>query len=90
MAPIVSVIIPAYNEGGKIAQVVAGIRNTENIDNLGNVHPDTMWWHHSLGSVRERPFSAIWADTSDPLMRGLKMKPRPVGGRQFRRLRVAA
>ena len=40
-----------------------------------------MWWHHSLGSVRERPFSEIWMDTSDPLMRGLKMHPRPVGGR---------
>ncbi|WP_298828278.1 heme d1 biosynthesis radical SAM protein NirJ [uncultured Piscinibacter sp.] len=55
--------------------------NVANIDNLGVVHPDTMWWHHSLGSVRERPFSAIWMDTSDALMRGLKMKPRPVGGR---------
>lgn len=55
--------------------------NVANIDNLGVVHPDTMWWHHSLGSVRERPFSQIWMDTSDPLMRGLKMKPRPVGGR---------
>lgn len=55
--------------------------NVANIDNLGVVHPDTMWWHHSLGSVRERPFSRIWMDTSDPLMRGLKMKPRPVGGR---------
>ncbi|CAN7541663.1 heme d1 biosynthesis radical SAM protein NirJ [Rhizobacter sp. LjRoot28] len=55
--------------------------NVANIDNLGVVHPDTMWWHHSLGSVRERPFSEIWMDTSDPLMRGLKMHPRPVGGR---------
>jgi Fe-coproporphyrin III synthase len=55
--------------------------NVANIDNLGVVHPDTMWWHHSLGSVRERPFSTIWMDTSDPLMNGLKMKPRPVGGR---------
>jgi heme d1 biosynthesis radical SAM protein NirJ len=52
-----------------------------NIDNLGHVHPDTMWWHHDLGSVRERPFSAIWADTSDPLMAGLKRRPRPVKGR---------
>ena len=55
--------------------------NVANIDNLGNVHPDTMWWHHSLGSVRERPFSAIWSDVSEPLMRGLKAKPRPVEGR---------
>ncbi|MBL8258541.1 MAG: heme d1 biosynthesis radical SAM protein NirJ [Candidatus Competibacteraceae bacterium] len=55
--------------------------NVANIDNLGNVHPDTMWWHHTLGNVRERPFSAIWPDVSDPLMAGLKAKPRPVNGR---------
>lgn len=55
--------------------------NVANIDNLGNVHPDTMWWHHSLGNVRERPFSAIWPDTADPLMAGLKRRPRPVKGR---------
>lgn len=52
-----------------------------NIDNLGHVHPDTMWWHHDLGSVRERPFSEIWPDTRDPLMKGLKASPRPVTGR---------
>ena len=52
-----------------------------NIDNLGHVHPDTMWWHHDLGSVRERAFSQIWSDTSDPLMAGLKQQPRPVTGR---------
>ena len=52
-----------------------------NIDNLGVVHPDTMWWHHSLGSVRERPFSQIWNDRTDALMDGLKSKPRPLEGR---------
>jgi len=52
-----------------------------NIDNLGNVHPDTMWWHYTLGNVRERPFSEIWMDTSDPLMAGLKARPRRVKGR---------
>jgi len=55
--------------------------NVANIDNLGNVHPDTMWWHHTLGNVRERPFSDIWSDVSDPLMAGLKAHPRPVEGR---------
>ena len=55
--------------------------NVANIDNLGHVHPDTMWWHHDLGSVRERQFGEIWADTRDPLMAGLKAKPRRVGGR---------
>lgn len=55
--------------------------NVANIDNLGIVHPDTMWWHYPLGSVRERPFSEIWNDVSDPLMAGLKQRPRPVTGR---------
>jgi heme d1 biosynthesis radical SAM protein NirJ len=52
-----------------------------NIDNLGNVHPDTFWWDYTLGNVRERPFSVIWRDTSDPIMAGLKASPRAVGGR---------
>lgn len=55
--------------------------NIANIDNLGNVHPDTMWWHYNLGNVKERPFSAIWQDTSDPIMAGLKAYPRKVHGR---------
>jgi len=55
--------------------------NIANIDNLGNVHPDTMWWHYNLGNVRQRPFSQIWPDTTDPLMAGLKASPRRVEGR---------
>lgn len=55
--------------------------NIANIDNLGNVHPDTFWWHYTLGNLRERPFSDIWSDLSDPLMAGLKQSPRPVEGR---------
>ncbi|KWR89584.1 heme d1 biosynthesis radical SAM protein NirJ [Cupriavidus sp. IDO] len=52
-----------------------------NIDNLGNVHPDTMWWQVTLGNVRERPFGDIWADRSHPLMAGLAASPRPLQGR---------
>jgi heme d1 biosynthesis radical SAM protein NirJ len=55
--------------------------NVANIDNLGNVHPDTMWWHHTLDNVKTRPFSEIWPDASDPIMAGLKQKPRHVSGR---------
>jgi len=55
--------------------------NIANIDNLGMVHPDTFWWHYDLGSVRERPFSEIWMDTSDPIMKGLKAVPRLIKGR---------
>ncbi len=55
--------------------------NIANIDNLGRVHPDTMWWDYDLGNVKDRPFSAIWMDVSDPLMAGLKQKHRPLEGR---------
>ncbi len=55
--------------------------NISNIDNLGNVHPDTFWWDYNLGNVKERPFSAIWQGRSDPLMAGLKSQPRPLEGR---------
>lgn len=55
--------------------------NVANIDNLGHAHPDTMWWNYNLGDVRQRPFSEIWQDVSDPLMAGLKQSPRPVKGR---------
>jgi heme d1 biosynthesis radical SAM protein NirJ len=55
--------------------------NVANIDNLGNVHPDTFWWHHTLGNVRARPFSQIWQDTADPIMAGLKQVPRRIKGR---------
>ncbi|PPD47499.1 MAG: heme d1 biosynthesis radical SAM protein NirJ [Methylobacter sp.] len=55
--------------------------NVANIDNLGNVHPDTFWWHYHLGNVKKRPFSDIWPDVSDPVMAGLKQSPRPLEGR---------
>lgn len=55
--------------------------NIANIDNEGRVHPDTMWWDYTLGNVKDRPFSAIWEDTADPLMAGLKKARRPVEGR---------
>ncbi len=55
--------------------------NIANIDNQGRVHPDTMWWNYDLGNVKERSFSEIWMDTSDPIMAGLKASPRTIGGR---------
>jgi len=55
--------------------------NIANIDNLGQVHPDTFWWKHNLGNVRERPFSDIWRNTTDPLMQGMRQTPRPLEGR---------
>ncbi len=51
------------------------------IDFLGNVHADQFWMHYSFGNVRERPFSEIWMDTSDPLMAGLKDRRGHIHGR---------
>ncbi len=73
----------AAHIGAKLAQWggnASGV-NVANIDNLGNVHPDTFWWHYSLGNVKERRFSEIWTDLSDPILAGLKQRPRRVKGR---------
>jgi len=47
----------------------------------GEVYADQFWRHYSFGNVRNRPFSKIWADTSDPLMKKLKEKKRYAKGR---------
>ena len=51
------------------------------IDFHGKVHPDQFWYHYELGDVREQPFSEIWTDTSDPILKGLKNRPEYVKGR---------
>ncbi|MFC1515640.1 12,18-didecarboxysiroheme deacetylase [Thermodesulfobacteriota bacterium] len=40
----------------------------------GEVHADQFWRHYSFGNVKDRPFSEIWTDTSNPLMKRLKGK----------------
>lgn len=47
----------------------------------GEVYADQFWRHHSFGNVRQRPFSEIWMDTSEPLMKRLKEKKKYVKGR---------
>jgi len=47
----------------------------------GKVHADQFWRHYSFGNVKNRPFSEIWADTSDPLMKKLKEKKKYAKGR---------
>jgi len=47
----------------------------------GAVHADQFWRGISFGNVRERPFSAIWIDTSNELMAKLKDKKPHVKGR---------
>jgi len=47
----------------------------------GTVYPDQFWRNHPLGNVRERPFSSIWTDLTNPLMAELKDKVKHVTGR---------
>ncbi|MBW1727065.1 MAG: 12,18-didecarboxysiroheme deacetylase [Deltaproteobacteria bacterium] len=47
----------------------------------GQVHADQFWRHYSFGNVKDRPFSEIWTDTSDPLMKKLKEKKKHAKGR---------
>ena len=47
----------------------------------GEVHADQFWRHYSFGNIRKRPFSEIWMDTSDPLMKKLKEKKKHAKGR---------
>lgn len=51
------------------------------IDEKGNVHADQFWRHLNFGNVRERRFSAIWTDLSNPVMAKLKEKGKHVHGR---------
>jgi len=62
-----------------------------NVDARGDVHPCQFWGHVTLGNVRERPLSEIWADESHPLLARLRDKaahltgPR-CGGCQYKSL----
>lgn len=47
----------------------------------GEVYADQFWRHYSFGNVKERKFSEIWTDVSDPLMKQLKNKKAYVKGR---------
>jgi 12,18-didecarboxysiroheme deacetylase len=47
----------------------------------GRVHADQFWRHYSFGNVRERPFSEIWTDLSDDLLRGLRDRKKLLRGR---------
>lgn len=47
----------------------------------GEVHADQFWRHHSFGNIKERPFSEIWMDTSEALMKKLKEKKQYVKGK---------
>lgn len=66
-----------WNGGGANSSGV-GIAN---IDSHGNVHPDQFWQTHTIGSVRERPFSEIWTSSQDEILTGLRDRVNRLKGR---------
>lgn len=75
-----------WNGGGRYSSGVG----VANIDFLGEVHADQFSMYHSFGNVKQRRFSEIWTDTSEPIMAGLKdrlplLKGR-CGGCRFREI----
>jgi len=64
------------NNGGNRSGIAIGC-----IDSFGLVHPDQFTSHHTLGSIRERPFSAIWRDSRVQLLDGLRNRKALLQGR---------
>ena len=51
------------------------------IDSFGMVHPDQFTSNHTIGSIRERPFSEIWQDPRVELLAGLRNRKALLEGR---------
>jgi radical SAM protein with 4Fe4S-binding SPASM domain len=57
-----------WNGGGRYSSGV-GIAD---IDFFGNVHADQFSMFRTFGNIKQRKFSEIWQDVTDPVMAGLK------------------
>jgi len=51
------------------------------IDFNGKVHADQFWGHYDIGDIHERPFSEIWTEPDEPLLKGLRNRRGYVKGR---------
>ncbi len=67
----------AWNGGGAASSGVG----LGNIDSHGDVHPDQFWQTHSIDTIRNRPFSAIWTDSTDDILNGLRNRLERLEGR---------
>jgi len=51
------------------------------IDFNGKVHANQFWGHYDLGDVHEKPFSEIWSNDDESLLKGLRNRKGYVKGR---------
>ena len=64
------------NNGGNRSGIAIGC-----IDSFGFVHPDQFTSHHTVGSIREKPFSQIWQDSRVELLQDLRNRKALLKGR---------
>lgn len=64
------------NNGGNRSGIAIG-----SVDWEGNVYPDQFTRDVNLGNVRERKFSEIWTDNTNPLLKGLRNRKTLLEGR---------
>ncbi len=50
-------------------------QNIAAIDPSGGVHYDQFSWHYACGSIRDRKFSEIWTNPTDPRLQALRQRP---------------
>lgn len=65
------------SEARELLERAAGNRIGQNISSInwnGDVYPDQFWRNYSLGNVLEKPFSEIWQNENDPVMKILRSK----------------
>lgn len=48
------------------------------VDERGDVHVDQFSRDHSVGNIRDMPFSQIWSEPADPYLRALREHARPI------------
>ena len=51
------------------------------LDFNGKVHANQFWYHHDLGDIHEKPFSEIWSNQEEPLLKGLRHRKDYIKGR---------
>ena len=51
------------------------------LDFNGKVHANQFWGHYDLGDIHEKPFSEIWLNQEEPLLKGLRDRRGYVKGR---------
>lgn len=51
------------------------------IDFNGKVHANQFWGHYDLGDIHDKPFSRIWSNEDQPLLKGLRNRKAMMKGR---------